>query len=129
MILLAIVAIVVVSTGSSLSADGARDLEFNVVGDDEGYLGIEQQVVTHPDGRTSVTVSVTNQFPDTTRLDAVYVTVAGETQPLLSTDTLTTGETVVITFDDVTCGESVTVEAEGDRVSVQATRQVDCLSY
>lgn len=126
-ILLAVASVLAVSTGSSTSVGGARGLDLDVVDDDEdGYLGIKQQFAIYPDGRTSATISLTNRFPDQTRLDVVRVTVAGETRSLLSSDTLDIGETAATTFDDVTCGEPVTIEVEGDGVSVQAIRQVTC---
>jgi hypothetical protein len=121
---LAVLAVILGSGGvTTMTAD--RNLDLHVTNDRTGYLGINQ-TIEPTGGEANLTLRVTNQFPDGTRLTTVTVTIGDRSQSLLSGGALSPGESTSETLRGVQCGETVTVEARGKETAVKRTRTVAC---
>jgi len=117
----------VANTAGFTAASADRTMEVAVADDDSAYLGFEAVTTDTADGVTNVTISVTNRSPTGTTLDTVTVAVADhEPVVLRPTGTLEPGETASEQFEDVPCGATVEVTADGDGAEVTLDRSVEC---
>jgi hypothetical protein len=117
----------VANTAGFTAASADRTMEVAVADDDSAYLGFEAVTTDTADGVTNVTISVTNRFPTGTTLDTVTVAVADhEPVALRPAGALDPGETASEQFEDVPCGATVEVTADGDGAEVTLDRAVEC---
>ncbi len=123
----AVVAVtLVVGTSGYTAANTDRGVRVAVVDDDAAYVGVEQTATDTANGTTNLTVAVTNQFPTSTVLGTVTVTVDGRTVALTQDGPLGPGKRAVRTFQGLPCDATITVGASGTDVDVQFSRPVDC---
>lgn len=123
-----LVLVVVVATNASGTGSiaGDRSLFLGIADDENGYVGFAQTTTNTTDGRTDLSVVVTNQFPAETALTMVTVEVNGTTVVRPTTGTLAPGESAETRFVSVPCDSTISVEVEGTDVHTQFTRAVDC---
>lgn len=113
-----------VTSSSAFSATAAdRDVNVEVAEDPSAYLGFEQTYNNSENATANVSVTVTNRFPTTTELTKVEVAVNGTSVDLAP---LAPGERTTHTFQSVSCGDRIGIEASGDGVDVRLERTVDC---
>jgi hypothetical protein len=116
---------VTVGTGGYTTTSAERGVNVAVADDEHAMIGVEQTVATG-NGTTELRVTVTNQFPSRVALSAASVRVGGRTVGLTASGTLGPGEAATATFENVTCGETIAIAAEGNGADVRLTRSVDC---
>ncbi|NHN40583.1 hypothetical protein G9C85_02885 [Halorubellus sp. JP-L1] len=76
---------------------------------------------------SSLTVTITNRFPDGTALTAVTVDYGDRTRTLATpTDPLEPGDSATTTFQDATCGDTVHVDGRSDSMTVVLERNASC---
>lgn len=118
--------LITTATGAFGGTNGARDLIIETEDDTHGYLSIDLQLtcVTDADVEGSVdedpllTVVLTDQFPDSP-LTTATMSVAG----VETTETFASGQATA-SFEDVTPGQTVTIEAVGTDVALNFTREI-----
>lgn len=118
-------AAVVTGTGGFSSAAVERDVQVRIADDENAYLGFERNVTSVGNDTVDLEVRVSNRF-GTTMLTTVEVTVDGATADLGGDDPVGPGEAVGRTFRSVPCGDSISVTASGDGVTVRFDRSVPC---
>jgi len=116
---------IAIGTGGYTTTSAERSVNVAVADDDHAMLGVEQ-TVERGNGSANLTVTVTNQFATDATPPTVTVHVGDRTVDLTASGPLGPGEAATATFENVTCGESIEVEADGDGADVHLTRTVDC---
>ena len=116
----------VASTGAMSSAAVDRGVQVSVADDRAAYLGFQQSVSNASNGTASLNVTLTNQFPAGTTFDNVRVSVnATQVSPVPGTN-FPLGESLTVSFENVSCESQVSVRATGDGTSVAFDRAVAC---
>jgi hypothetical protein len=118
----------VTSSAGVSSVESSRNLQVAVADDSSALLGFNQTVSNTTNGTTTLTLTLTNKFASGTSLTTISVTVGGETTNLAENGSVAPGEQVTATFESVSCGGSMTVEASGSEVFVSLDRSVVCNS-
>jgi PKD repeat protein len=121
-------ATLVTSSAGSSSIESDRNTQVAVADDSSALLGFNQTVSNTTNGTTTLTLTLTNQYPSGTSLTTVSVTAGGESVSLAENGSVAPGEQITATFDSVSCGSSIAVEASGGGVFVSLDRSVICNS-
>ncbi|WP_227131109.1 hypothetical protein [Halorubellus salinus] len=113
-------------TGAFSAVNAERGIQVAVVDDDSAYLGVA--ITANATGNnTTATITVRNQFSDGTTLTTVTATSDDDIVSLTpGTTTLASGESGTGTVENVTCGETVVIQARGDGVNVEFEREITC---
>lgn len=122
----AVVLATTAGTGAFSAVNAERGIQVTVVDDDDAYLGVAI-TANGTENNTTAMVRVTNQFPDGTTLTTVTATSDDETVSLTpGARTLDTGDASTETLSSVTCGDTITIRASGDGISVELEREIAC---
>jgi len=120
------------ANGTGATTDSGTDSE-TVTGSGSGTVAGTQTTTKSNSATTestptgSLAVTVKNQLPSGTSLTNVTVGYGERTRTLATaTDPLHPGESTTVTFQNVTCGGTVVVDARGDSVTVLLERTVSC---
>jgi uncharacterized repeat protein (TIGR01451 family) len=117
---------VAASTGAMSSVAVDRGVQVSVADDQNAYLGFQQSVSNASNGTASLNVTLTNQFPAGTTFDTVTVSVdSTQLSPVPGTQ-FPVGESLTVSFENVSCESQVSVRATGDGTSVALDRAVAC---
>lgn len=118
--------VTVTATGGFSSATAERGVHVNVAEDPNAYLGIEQAPSETENDTTNLEVTVANQFPAGTDLTTVEVTINGTAVDFAEGNAVEPGDERTYTFGTVPCEGRITVEAQGEGVTVGLNRTVAC---
>jgi hypothetical protein len=113
-----------VGTGAMSSMSAERAMTVDVADDDDAYLGVAIETTMTENG-TTLTVTVTNQFPGGILLENVKISHNGTT--LSPGDgSLDVGNPEEVTFENVNCDGTVRITASAEHVHVELEREVEC---
>lgn len=115
-----------VATSSVSSVEADRTVSIEVVDDQHAYLGVDQDIRQTANGTVNVNVAIQNQHPSETALRQATVTVDGTTAEMAENSRFKPGDSRSHTFNSVSCGSSITIEATGMNGKITIERTITC---